>query len=57
MQTYASTFVYSRFSPKIQFFTVCLMALWGGPMVEIFEIQFSRLPENAFPTLSLTAEA
>ena len=33
---YPGTFVYSRFSPKIQFFTVCFssVAPCGGPIVD-----------------------
>ena len=51
---YSGTFVYSRFSPKIEFL-YCLLssvAPWGGCMVdnegEIFEIYMCRSLENAF---------
>ena len=44
------------------FFTVCLVnylrevLLWLAPKLNFFEIQVSRLLENAFPALFLTAE-
>ena len=51
---YPCTFVYSRISPKIQFFQ-CLLSLvvpWGDHMVnnegKMFEIQVCRLLENVF---------
>ena len=58
-----NTFVYSRFSSRIQFFYYLLNSLSpsGSPMVgmkvKLFQIQVSSSLENAFPRLRLTAEA
>ena len=51
---YPSTFVYSRFPPKIQFLYCLLnqMAPWGGPVIDseqkLFEIYICRLLEKVF---------
>ena len=58
-----STFIYSHFSPKIQSFYSLLSSLSPRGISRVdserkaFKIQVSRLPENTFPTLFLTAEA
>ena len=68
LRSCVQAFIQSLFSaavilPKIQFFYSLLSSLspWSIPRVDserkIFKIEDSKLPENAFPTLFLTAEA